>query len=116
MKLKPELTPEEIVQGKIAIAKLREIMNIPVQDKRKKDLGMLDDSHMDARLKYDTDAIGVFFQACGWSDYQMFLQALEIAVEHQGPNAVREIERLSRADALWARHLATSREPQRGVQ
>lgn len=111
MKLKPKLTPEEIVRGKIAVAKLREILNSPVQDQRKKDLGMLEDSHMDARGRYDTDAVDAFFRACGWSDYQMFIQAFAIAVENRGPNAVREIQKLSHADAAWARHLATS-EPQ----
>ena len=115
MKLKPELTPEEIVQGKIAIAKLREIMNIPVQDKRKTDLGLLDDNHRVARTRYDTDAVDALFRVCGWSDYQMFILAFAVAVERQGPNAVREIEKLSRADAAWARHLATS-EPQGGSQ
>ena len=118
MKLKPELTPEEIVRGRVALEKIKEVMNTPAQEKRRKDLGEEDlcESPHDLRGPYDTDAVDAFFKACGWSDFQIFVLAFAIAAERQGPNAVREIQKLSSVDAAWARHLATSREPQGGVQ
>ncbi len=116
-KQKSDLTDNERVR--LQFAKLRALIAEPsakpegrARRADLKDLGLL--GYPDnVRVKYDTDAVDALFRASGWSDYQMWLLAYAISVEYQGPNAVREIQKLSRADALWARHLATS-EPQRG--
>lgn len=116
--MKRKLTPEEIARGEIELAKLRALMaSTPgTAAPSKQDLGMLEYPH-DARVRYDSDAIAAFFRTSGWSDFQMFILALAIAVERSGPAAVREVEKLSRADALWARHLATGESRgQGGVQ
>jgi hypothetical protein len=120
-KQKPDLTDYE--RGRLQIAKLRAMVTdqkpeVPARRPDLRDLGEVDPLEYpdDARVRYDTDVIDAFFRASGWSDYQMWLLAYAISVEYQGPNAVQEIQKLSRADAAWARHLATSREPQGGVQ
>ena len=119
--MKRKLTPEEIARGEIELARIRALMaSTPgMAAPRKPDLGaddMLEYPH-DARVRYDNDAIDAFFRASGWSDFQMFILALAIAVECSGPAAVREVEKLSRADAIWARHLATGEsQGQGGVQ
>lgn len=119
---KPDLTSKD--RARIELAKLRALVNQEpkghsagragraVKDLREADF--LGYPH-EVRVKYDSDAVAALFQSSGWSDYQMFLVAFAISVEHQGPNAAREIQKLSRADDIWARHLATSRE-QGGVQ
>jgi hypothetical protein len=110
--MKPDLTDNE--RGRLQLAKLRALITVPgekpggrVRRADLEDLGLL--GYPDnVRVKYDTDAVDVFFRESGWSDYQMFLLAYAISVEYQGPNACREIQKLSRADMLCARHLATS--------
>jgi hypothetical protein len=89
---------------------------MPNQRPQKPDLDIgqaFDFQARDVRGQYDSDTVAALFEASGWSDFQMFVLAFAIAIEFEGPNSVREIQKLSRADALWARHLATS-EPQRG--
>jgi hypothetical protein len=116
-KQKPDLTDYE--RGRLQIAKLRALIAEPSAKPEAegharradlKDLGLLGYPD-DVRVRYDTDAVDALFRASGWSDYQMWLLAFAIAVEYQGQNAVQEIQKLSCADALWARHLATG-EPQ----
>ncbi len=121
--MKPKLTPEEIARGEFALAKIRALMTSTPKPEvaampPKTDLGETDalEYPHDARVRYDSDALGAFFRASAWSDYQIFILAFAITVEHSGPAAVREIQKLSHADAAWARHLATSREPQGGAQ
>ncbi len=115
-----KLTPEEIARGEFALAKIRAMMAPPAVAAMppKTDLGETDalEYPHDARVRYDSDALGAFFRASAWSDYQIFILAFAITVERSGPAAVREIQKLSHADAAWARHLATSREPQGGAQ
>lgn len=116
-KQKPDLTDNERVR--LQFAKLRALITERGEKSEGharrtdlEDLGLL--GYPDnVRRRYDTDGVDALFRASGWSDYQMWLLAYAISVEYQGPNAVQEIQKLSRADALWARHLATS-EPQRG--
>ncbi len=112
---KPDLTDND--RGRIEIAKLRALLNQgqsqPEGRARRSDLRDLGESDIleyphDARIQHDSDAVAALFTASRWSDYQMFLLAYAISVEYQGPNAVQEIQKLSCADALWARHLATS--------
>ncbi len=118
---KPDLTDNE--RGRLQCAKLRALITGPGEPPEGRsarradleDLGLL--GYPDnVRVKYNTDAVDALFQVSGWSDYQMWLLAYAISVEYQGPDAVREIQKLSHADAAWARHLATSREPQGGAQ
>lgn len=123
-KQKPDLTDNE--RGRLQCAKLRALITgsgrTPEGRSARRpdllDLGEADPLEYpnNARVRYDTDAVDALFRASGWSDYQMWLLAYAISVEYQGPNAVQEIQKLSHADALWARHLATSREPQGGAQ
>ncbi len=114
-KQKPDLSNDE--RARTEFAKLRVMVKQPDQKPEERharradllDLGEADllEYPDNVRLRYDTDAVDALFRASGWSDYQMWLLAFAIAIEYQGPNAVREIQKLSQADMVFARHLAT---------
>lgn len=101
-----KLTEEELQRAEAGIAALRAVMEKPPARKAKADLGATDPLVYPrpryVRERYDSDAMHTLFTESGWSDYQTFLTALAVAVEHSGQNACREIQKLSRGDMALA--------------
>lgn len=97
-----KLTEEELQRAEAGIAALRAVMEKPPARKEKADLGAADllayPRPRYVRERYDSDAMCALFTESGWSDYQTFLAAVALAVEHSGQNACREIQKLSRGD------------------